>query len=378
MPADSASFEGFEAFHYLARAIVQSSGAPPKGERRVLLSAARSWGVRPAAAVAILTSAADPEAEDLPPPQDPERRAEILYQAASVAMADGHLAQDERRYLSRLAKGLGFGVEDVRQALARAERERNYERPQEAQARPQLELQPLAGDLVEGEFTLSEEAPQAAMTYACRSPSGTKTVVRLFHSEQGFEVETPAGTRKFAYADVKGVSLGLNADETCVCGIHLRQGPALRVTNASATYGNDDYEYLAFVRKLHALLKRAKVKATYHVTRSSGGRGELWLRAALVTIPTVVILTGLVRWTLGFSEPFFPGCLTFLVGVVGVVASGHLLWQALRSDGAEYTPPNFPTSVLPGAEDLSVLEALTKGGVAALWVIATVMSSDDD
>jgi hypothetical protein len=377
MGSESASFEGFEAFHYLARAIVESSGAPPKEERRVLLSAARSWGVRPAAAVAILTSVADPDAEELPPPQDSERRGEILYQAATVAMADGHLAQDERRYLSRLARGLGFGVEEVREALARAERERSYQRPQETQGRPGLELQPLAGDLVEGELELSDEAPKPVMRFACRSPGGTKTEVRLFHPDHGFEVVTPAGARQFAYADVTGVSLGLNADETCVCGIHLRRGAALRVTNASATHGNDDYEYLAFVRKFHALLKRAKVRPEFHVTRSSGGRRDLWLRAALVTIPTVVILFGLVRWTMGFEEVFLPGCVTFLIGVVGVVASGHLVIQALRSDGEEYSPPDFPTSVLPGAEDLSVGEALGKGGVAALWVIATVMSSDD-
>lgn len=141
--------------------------------------------------------------------------------------------------------------------------------------------------------------------------------------------------------------------------------------------GFEAFHYLAFVRKFHALLERAKVSPAFHVTRSSGSGRDLWIRAALVTIPTVVILTVLVRWTLSFGEPFFPAALTFLVGVVGVVASGQLLWQALRSDGAEYSPPNFPTSVLPGAEDLSLTEALSKGGVAALWVIAVVMSSDD-
>lgn len=381
------TFEGFEAFHYLARAIVQGAGAPPKEERRVLLSAARSWGLRPAAAAAILTAAADPDAEGLPPPEDPERRSEVLYQAATVAMADGRLALDERRYLSRLAKGLGFGAEEVREALGRAKRERSYNAPGEppregSEGERPLELvplpdEPLPGDLGERELELAKARPTSLLTYVCRSSSGSKTTVHLFVPSKGFEVETPAGARTYAYEDVQAVALGLTPDEDCVCSIHPQRGAAIRLSNVSATYGDTDYEYLAFVRKFHKLLREARVRPHFRVVRSGGRRG-LWIRAALVTIPTLVILFGMIRWTMSFGEPELPACATFLVGVIGVVASGVLLKQAIGSDGAEYEPPKFPASVLPGADDVTVLEALGKGGVAALWVIATVMSSDDD
>ncbi|MBL4844828.1 MAG: hypothetical protein JKY65_04810, partial [Planctomycetes bacterium] len=307
-------------------------------------------------------------------PESPARREEILLRAAAVAMADGSLVDTERRYLSALARGLGYGVEEVREALRRAK-----EGSESAPPALDLALAPEPEVL----SVVDENEAQPAVSYSCLTPGGLPVTVSLFSSEVGLDVTTSGQTRRRRYAEVHAVHLGLRADESCVCAIHLANSPPLLITNLNmgvARAVQQDYEYLEFVKDLHTHLWVAKVRPTL-LASQPGGRGRVWLRIAGVALPGAAVSWGLYLWAQGVGElgQLLLHWLAFLAAVITVVAAGHLVIKAVQTSASTtYTPPAFPACVLPGADDLTVAEALSKGGVVALWIIAAVMSRDDD